>query len=118
MSSPSGLRLRADKIVFSTETPGARVAKTMSFTETEFENGLRRLTGSAPRKTGTGVYDLSDAAEGAAVTCSFDPQPDAVLSPLIRLPRVSVVLDMTPLPEDARLEFLTRFEKTFQRGGG
>lgn len=90
----------------------------MSFTEAEFENGLRRLTGNAARKTSEGGYDLSDAAEGAAVWCSFDPQPDAVLGGLVRLPRVSVVLDMSDLPEDSRLEFLTRFEKTFQRGGG
>lgn len=114
----SGLRLRADRRVFSTETPGERVEKTMSFTEAEFENGLRRLTGSAPRKTDMGFYDLSDAAGGAAVTCSFDPLPDAVLGGLVRLPRVSVIVDMSALPEDARLEFLTRFEKTFQRGGG
>ena len=104
--------------MFSTQTPGARVEKTMSFTEAEFENGLRRLIGSAPRKTTDGFYDLSSAAGGAAVTCSFDPQPDAVLGGLVRLPRVSVVVDMSALSEDARLEFLTRFEKTFQRGGG
>ncbi len=104
--------------MFSTKTPGERVEKTMSFTEAEFENGLRRLTGSAPRKTSEGAYDLSDAAGGALITCRFDPQPDAVLGGLVRLPRVSVVLHMAALPEDSRLEFLTRFEKTFQRGGG
>lgn len=90
----------------------------MSFTEAEFENGLRRLTGHPPRKTRDGLYDLSEAAEGAGVTCSFDPQPDAVLGGLVRLPRVRVVIEMSDLKPDARLEFLTRFEKTFQRGGG
>ena len=90
----------------------------MSFTRTEFENGLRRLTGAALRETGQGGYDLSDAAGGAPVGCSFEPQPDAVLSPLMRLPRARVVLDLGALDPAARVTFLMRFEKTFQRGGG
>lgn len=90
----------------------------MSFTEAEFETGLRRLTGAPARKTRDGSYDLSGAAGGAAVICSFDPQPDAVLGGLVRLPRVRVVIEMSALPRNLRLEFLTRFEKTFQRGGG
>ena len=104
--------------MFSTEVPGDRVEKLMSFTQTEFENGLRRLLGSAPGKTPSGAYDLSSAAGGADVSCTFVPQADAVLGTLVRLPRVQVVLNLSNLPADARLEFLTRFEKTFQRGGG
>jgi hypothetical protein len=104
--------------VFSTHIPGLREEKMMSFTEAEFENGLRRLTGTAPRKNSLGQYDLSDAVGGAAVTCSFDPLPDAVLGGLMRLPRVRVILDMSTLPDDQRLEFMTHFERTFQRGGG
>lgn len=115
---PCGLLLQAGRHVFSSESPGERVEKLMSFTEAEFETGLRRLTGKPPHKTRDGSYDLSDAAGGAAVTCSFDPQPDALLGGLVRLPRVRVVIELSDLPEEARLEFLTRFEKTFQRGGG
>ena len=90
----------------------------MSFTRTEFENGLARLTGSAVRETETGAYDLSDAAGGAAVTCLFEPQADAILGKLVRLPRVKVTLDMGALDDADRAAFLNRFEKTFQRGGG
>lgn len=104
--------------MFSNEIPGTSVEKSMSFTVAEFENGLRRLTGAPIRKTLQGLYDLSEAADGTVVTCSFVPQPDAVLSPLMRLPRARVVLDMGSMPDEARVEFLMRFEKTFQRGGG
>ncbi|MGD9294648.1 MAG: hypothetical protein PVI41_07185 [Roseobacter sp.] len=104
--------------MFSREIPDEKVEKLMSFTEAEFENGLRRFTGTPARKTRDGSYDLSNAAGGAAVTCSFDPQPDAILGGLVRLPRVRVVIEMSALSKGARLEFLTRFERTFQRGGG
>lgn len=90
----------------------------MSFTRVEFENGLRRLTKGAFGTTPSGAYDLSAAADGQTVTCTFDPLPDQRLSQLISLPRVSVVLDMSPLDDATRSDFLLRFEKTFQRGGG
>ncbi len=118
MCWPSGPLLRAAEAVFSNETPGTRVEKIMSFTVAEFENGLRRLTGASLRKTPDGAYDLSEAAGGADVYCTFDPKDDAVLSSLMRLPRARVVLDMRPLADAERSEFLLRFEKVFQRGGG
>ncbi|TRD22236.1 hypothetical protein [Palleronia caenipelagi] len=103
-------------MAFTTGIPGERVEKIMSFTRPEFENGLRRLTGGRLLSNGDG-YDLSQAA-GAPVRCTFEPQPDAQLSPLMRLPRARVVLDMTGLDDAARIAFLRRFETTFQRGGG
>ena len=87
--------------MFSTSPPGERVEKLMSFTREEFENGLRRLTGTLLRSTADGAYDLSDAAEGKLVTCSFEPQPDAVLGGLVRLPRVRVTLDLSALSPGA-----------------
>jgi hypothetical protein len=103
--------------VYSTTDPGEQVEKIMSFTRTEFEHGLERLTGVQPYYAASG-YDLSVAAGGKPVSCTFEPQPDAVLGGLVRLPRVRVVVDMRALSGDERVEFLTRFEKTFQRGGG
>ena len=104
--------------MFARGIPDKRVEKTMSFTRAEFENGLKRLTGGALGLAANGDYDLSAAAGGSPVTCSFEPQPDAVLGTLVRLPRVRVVLDMSSLDDAARSDFLLRFEKTFQRGGG
>lgn len=104
--------------MFHPGIPEPRVTKIMSFTRSEFENGLQRLLGAAPRLMDGGRYDLSDAANGAPVSCSFDPLPDASLSKLISLPRVRVELDMSALDDEARRAFLLRFEKTFQRGGG
>ena len=90
----------------------------MSFTQTEFETGLNRLTDGALGIASNGAYDLSAAAKGNPVTCTFDPQPDAVLGGLVRLPRVRVVIEMSALSTAERVTFLSRFEQTFQRGGG
>lgn len=98
--------------------PDETVEKLMSFTRPEFEAGLARLTGSPVRRDGGGAYDLADAAGGRAVACAFDPQPDAVLGGLVRLPRVRVTLRLGGLPRDERAAFIERFDRTFQRGGG
>lgn len=104
--------------MFPTTDPGERVEKLMSFTRKEFETGLERLTAGAVRLTVEGGYDLSAAAGGKAAVCLFEPQPDAVLGGLVRLPRVRVTLLLETLSPDERLAFVTEFEKTFQRGGG
>lgn len=98
--------------------PGASVEKLMSFTRTEFETGLERLTGAPPLVDAAGAYDLSSAACGLPVACRFEPQPDAVLGGLVRLPRVRVTLALGALDAAGRAEFLERFDRTFQRGGG
>lgn len=103
--------------MYTTKSPGARVEKLMSFTRTEFEHGLERLLGAKP-VLGEKGYDLSAAAFGLPVTCSFEPQPDAVLGGRVRLPRVKVALDFSRLNTEERLVVLDRFEKVFQRGGG
>lgn len=104
--------------MYSTGKPGERVEKLMSFTREEFEHGLERLTGTPVLQTPEGAYDLSAAADGKTVSCTFEPEPDAVLGGLMRLSRARVVLDMSALPEPDRTAFLDHFEKTFQRGGG
>lgn len=97
---------------------GATVRKLMSCTRAEFETGVERLTGAPPRRLPTGAYDLTDAAGGRTVACTFEPQADAVLGGLVRLPRVLVTLDLAALPAGERCAFVLRFDRTFQRGGG
>lgn len=98
--------------------PGTKVEKLMSCTRDEFETGLRRLTGAEPVKMSVNLYDLSSAAGGRPAACSYEPQPDAVLGGLVRLPRVLVTLHLRDLPEEERAGFVAAFDKTFQRGGG
>lgn len=97
--------------------PGETVQKLMSVTRAEFESGIARLTGAAALSSGA-VYDLSTAAGGRPVTASFEPQPDAVLGGLVRLPRVQVTLDLHALDKDERAGFMLHFDRVFQRGGG
>ena len=91
----------------------------MSITRAEFETGVARLTGAAPRTDSDGDYVLAGVGPGGeSATCRFEPLPGVVLGGLMRLPRSRVRLDLAALPSAARAEFLGRFERTFQRGGG
>lgn len=118
MSWRSGLRSRADEHVTAISGPGETVEKLMSFTRAEFEIGIERLTGTPPRLNADHAYDLSGAAGGRLVICSFEPRADALLGGLVRLPRVLVTLRLNGLPIEERAEFVARFDRTFQRGGG
>lgn len=104
--------------MFTMGEPGERVEKLMSFTRAEFENGLARLVGAPVAPAASGAYDLSPAADGTPVSCTFAPEPDQILGGLMRLSRAKVTLDLSSLPGPARRAFIDRFEKTFQRGGG
>jgi len=100
-------------------SPSATVEKVMSTTRAEFERGLERLTGAPPRPNGHGGYVLGDMGTGVqTIGCAFEPLADAVLGGLMRLPRVRVRLDLAALPVDTRRDFVARFDRTFQRGGG
>lgn len=105
---------RADQV-----DPDGTVEKIMSISRTEFETGLKRLAGMMPRSNGQGGYVLVDVgAERKAVSCAFEPLPDAVLGGLVKLPRVKVTLHLTALSGEARAAFVARFDRTFLRGGG
>lgn len=91
----------------------------MSVTRSEFERGLRRLTGAPPRRTVTGDYVIEPHGDRfAIVRCAFEPLPDARLGGVLAVPRVRVSLDLAALSGAARAAFLAKFDRTFQRGGG
>ncbi len=99
--------------------PSETVEKIMSITRAEFEAGLNRLAETPPRTNARGDYVLLEVGTGQqTVSCSFEPLPDAVLGGLVKLPRVRVKLQLAALSGKARAEFVARFERTFQRGGG
>lgn len=97
----------------------AIVEKLMSISRTEFESGLERLTGTAPRPNDRDDYLLPDmGADQQTVRCTFEPLPEAVLGTLLKLPRARITLHLASLSNDDRAIFLTLFDRTFQRGGG
>jgi hypothetical protein len=98
---------------------GKIVEKLMSISRAEFEAGLKRLSKTPPRRNGQDGYVLSDVgSEHQSVHCSFEPQPDAVLGHLLKLPRARVRLHLASLSSDDRANFIDLFDRTFQRGGG
>ncbi|MGI9493259.1 MAG: hypothetical protein ACR2QF_12745 [Geminicoccaceae bacterium] len=97
----------------------AIVEKLMSISRAEFESGLKRLAGSAAQSNGRDDYLLSDiGVERQTIRCAFEPLPEAVLGTLLKLPRARVTLHLTTLSSTDRTDFLTLFDRTFQRGGG
>ena len=117
MNWPCGPQLPVD----SSQNPaaGARVEKLMSITRAEFEMGLARLYDTPARMVAQGRYEvLGPASEFPALMVQFDELPKAVLGGLMALPRARVTLDLGPLSEPQRSDFLNLFDKTFQRGGG
>ena len=98
---------------------GDTVVKLMSITRQEFETSLARLNGAPARQAAPGCYEVTtDDATPALVLAEFEELPNAVLGGLMALPRARVTLRLQPLSDHARMEFLNRFDKTFQRGGG
>lgn len=101
------------------EGQGDIVEKLMSIRRDEFEAGLVRLSGTELQPEGEGSYLLSHIGpERQTVRCVFETLPDAVLGKLLTLPRARVRLYLKALSSEARAEFLTLFDRTFQRGGG
>ena len=99
--------------------PGETVRKLMSFTRPEFEMGLQRLAGAPPAVESQTRYVLVWGDNGQhRIAVDFDPQPDAVLGGLVKLPRVQVILHLGGLTATEREAFVTRFDRAFQRGGG
>ncbi len=95
------------------------VEKLMSIRRDEFEAGLARLAGTELQPNGEDSYLLSNiGTERQTVHCIFETLPDAVLGKLLMLPRARIRLHLAALSSETRAEFLTLFDRTFQRGGG
>lgn len=97
---------------------GDAVEKTMSITRREFEMGLARLADWSAQADGPTSYRLNAVERNRSLMVSFEPQPDRVLSPLMKLPVARVTLRLETMPLEERAEFVALFDRTFQRGGG
>lgn len=95
------------------------VEKLMAINRTEFETGLERLSGAPAQAAGENHYVISWGQDSPSqVKFGFEPQPDAVLGGLVRMPRVRVSLFLGALSEAEADALLFRFDRVFQRGGG
>lgn len=98
--------------------PTPTIEKLMTVTRHEFELGLSHMTGEDPVRRPDGGYDMPTGSDGKRVFCTFEPQADAVLGHLLRLPRALVTLHLEHLSVPEREAFVTHFDRHFQRGGG
>ncbi len=87
------------------------VTKQMTITRTDFVRLLNRLAGSSLRQEG------ADSWVAGNVRIAVKKMDDLRIGGLV-LPRLLVHLDVSALGEEAAVEFLELFDRTFRRGGG
>jgi len=93
-----------------------RVEKLMSLTLAEFHRSLKVLAPRVP--LGEEQTDITVPTDKGKVRIVYQPLERATLGGLLALPRARVTLHLGGLDEAERRDFLTRFDKAYQRGGG
>lgn len=97
-------------------TPGALVEKIMSLSLSEFHRGLRVLS------PGIALEDNQRNATlpvgNGSVTIVYEPLEGATFGGLLSLPRAKVSINPRNLAASETDDFISRFNKAFQRGGG
>ena len=97
------------------DTP-ERVEKVMALTLADFHRSLMALAPTLQLHDGQTGVEIDSG--GARVSITFEEQPGATLGGLLALPRARVTLALEALDNEARMAFLARFDRAFQRGGG
>lgn len=92
------------------------VQKLMSITEREFHRSLRRLLPGITILSGQRRFNVSEG--NGQVTIDLEPTKSAVLGGLMRLERYRVTISFAGLNSVEADNFVERFDRTFQRGGG
>ena len=95
--------------------PATDIEKTMSISRADFERSLKILAPDA-RLDSNGRAEVS--VEAGTVTLGFEALPQATLGGLLALPQAKVTLQLTGLDPAHRDDFMTSFDRAFQRGGG
>lgn len=85
----------------------------MSLSRAEFKATLAILLGRDTEATGA-----IEPLDQGRVTIAYREEAPATLGGLLSLPRATVTLTFENVAEAARKDFLARFDRTFQRGGG
>ena len=61
---------------------------------------------------------LTSGTDDHGIKIQLEPLPARVLSALIKLERWRVTISISGYDESAEADFMTRFDRAFQRGGG
>ncbi|GBF27990.1 hypothetical protein MnTg02_03052 [bacterium MnTg02] len=92
------------------------IEKTMSLTSAEFRRSLARLTQDSTAEMSGDAAKISYGTGSVAI--AYEPLADVTMGGLLSLPRARVSLSFEALDEAQQTEFLAKFDKAFQRGGG
>jgi hypothetical protein len=92
------------------------IVKDMAMTRAEFLRGLEVAMQGLDYRVEGDVVTAGSADHGITITLS--PLPPRRLSSLLSLPRAEVRISFHGYDEPAKADFLTTFERAFQRGGG
>lgn len=107
--------------VFAGDNPGARIEKIMSLSQQEFELSFARAVddnalGLVETDDGTARYEVP--LQGGRAVVTVEALEPLIMGGLVKLPRCQVVIDFADAPLRDRREFINKFDKAFQRGGG
>lgn len=92
------------------------IEKIMSLDLADFHRGLKALTPEIALLDGQTDVEVSDG--DFAVRISYEPMARETLGGLLKMPRAKVRLASDQASEGQWGDFLARFDKAFQRGGG
>ena len=92
------------------------VRKEMGLTYTDFFRSLSQLPGGWVHETYSDGATLKYA--DGTIQISLGPQCERRLTALVKIPFIQVIFKYVDLSEVERKRFQSRFDLTFQRGGG
>ncbi len=93
-----------------------QIKKVMSLTVAEFHRSLKRLVPNID--VSEEAYSFQIPEGNGYVEISIDVLPSQTYGGLLELPRARIILNFTGLNDSERNDFITRFDRVFQRGGG
>ena len=97
-------------------SPEMTVRKEMGLTYTDFFRSLSQLPGGWVHETYSDGATLKYA--DGTIKISLGPQCERRLTALVKIPFIQVIFKYVDLSEVERKRFQSRFDLTFQRGGG
>lgn len=92
------------------------IEKIMALTQSEFLRALASLDAGA--EVSSEPVAATMAAGAGKVRIQFEPLDEVRLGGLLSMPRARVSLSFTRVGPDERRDFILRFDRAFQRGGG
>ena len=92
------------------------IVKDMALTRAEFLRGLEVAMQGLDYRVEGAVATAGSTDRG--ITITMDPLPPRRLSGLLSMPRAQVRISFHGYDEMEQAEFLSTFDRAFQRGGG